>query len=600
MAPENRPDEHTLQHGSGEVWVKGGKVFVKNPSGTGKVPTITPCQGIDLFVNGKKVEGKTAVSENDEIFIAPHSTEEPGSYKIRVAPGGLSATLELKAGTVTRYAVQDSKPESELVLKADKVVTKTCPFNMSGIMQEMAAKNISFGIKHGAIQDILAKPEDGLYLIAEGEPPGDPVDERLELNFSSEPGGHKLSTEDDRVDFRDMFEIPSVEPGALLAVKHSGVQGSPGRKVTGEIIPPAKPRGFELTGGKGVEISPGGSKAYARIGGRPVARKMGGRYIIDVEPVLHQKGDVDISSGNIRFKGDVVVHGNVSEGMTVQAAGKIEIKGMVFQAKIAAQGDIYAGQNITGSSVVAGGNNSYFRALYKVLDQLHADLSEASGIVPGLARHPKTKDAKTGQLVQLLIDKKYPRVPGLIAELARLSGQNSFILPREMALLLEKIEKSISGLNLLKLDSVEKLDSLLLEMKDVQNIIDGMARDKANIAFGYSVNSMIEATGDVRVGGRGCINTFIRAGGNVNIKGVFRGGEIIAGGDITLNEAGSELGARTLVKTGGGRKVYIRKAFAGLQIQIGDRRVNLASVQNNIRAELDEAGSLVIKSAAKV
>jgi len=100
--------------------------------------------------------------------------------------------------------------------------------------------------------------------------------------------------------------------------------------------------------------------------------------------------------------------------------------------------------------------------------------------------------------------------------------------------------------------------------------------------------------------GRGYINTSIRAGGNVNIKGVFRGGEIIAGGDIFLNEAGSEMGARTFVKTAEERKVYVKKAFVGIQIQVGDRLVSITSQRNNIKAELDEDGALLVNSLTKV
>jgi len=296
--------------------------------------------------------------------------------------------LELKVGSVSRNVVQEHEPESDLVLNVVNLVEKSCPFNLAGIMQEMAGKNINFGVKHVDIQDIFSKLEDGLYLIAEGELPGDTVDERVELNFAKEPEEQKVSDESDKVNFRDMVEIPSVDPGALLAVKHSGVQGNPGRKVTGEIIPPAKPQVFELTGGKGVDISPDGSKAYAKIGGRPLAKKLGDRYIIDVDPVLHKKGDVDIASGNIWFKGDVVIHGNVSEGMTVQAAGKINILGMVFDARIAALGDITVGQNVTGSNLVAGGNNSFFKAFYKILETLYTDLFEIAKLVPAWPSTP--------------------------------------------------------------------------------------------------------------------------------------------------------------------------------------------------------------------
>ena len=597
MSSENGPGEDSLRQCTGKVWVAGEKVFVRDPSGDGKVPTITPCEGVDLLINGNKVSGKTAVCEKDEVVIKPCCTEEPGTYKISIAPDGLSAVLEMGWGTVSRYHLQDHEPESDLAFKVVKLVEKSCPFNLTGLMSELFGKNITYGVKHGEVQSLFSKTEDGVYVIAEGDPPGVTIDERLELNFASGPEEEKSDVGSDKINFRDMVEILSVDPGALLAVKHSGVQGKPGRKVTGEILPAAAPQVLELTGGVGVEIAAGGGMVYAKIGGRPAAKKSGNRYFIDVDPVLHKKGDVDISSGNIRFKGDVVIHGDVCEGMTVQAAGKINILGMVFDARIATQGDITAGQNITGSSLVAGGNNIFFKSFDKILEALQADLSEITKMVPELARHPKLKNTKAGQLVQLLIDKKYTRVPGLITEMIKLSGQNSFILPRGVAQLVERLEKKISGLNLLKLDSIEEFHSLLSEMKHIQKIMDSMAGDLANITFGYSVNSKIEASGDVKVIGRGCINTTIRAGGGVNIKGVFRGGEIIAGGDITLNEAGSEMGVRTLVRAADGKKISIKKAHEGVRIKIGERLASITSMQSNIKARLDEEGALAIYPA---
>ncbi len=46
-------------------------------------------------------------------------------------------------------------------------------------------------------------------------------------------------------------------------------------------------------------------------------------YVYQVHEV---KGDVDISTGNITFVGDVVVQGSVKEGMKVEAGNSVEIK----------------------------------------------------------------------------------------------------------------------------------------------------------------------------------------------------------------------------------------------------------------------------------
>lgn len=590
------------ENGFEGVWVKGGKVYVKKPVADADaegVLTITPCAGVELYINGNLITGRTMVNEKDEIDLTPSIAEEPGSYLLTVAPDGLSVSLQVKVGKVTRYSIEDTGPGTNLALRSVSRVETTCPFTLVEILQALSKKSVTFGIKHSKIQAIYSKPENGNYLIAEGEPPGETINDRIDLKFPTAPEGQKIDTTGDKVNFRDIGTITSVDAGNLLAERHPGEQGKQGRKVNGEIIVPPKPVVYELAGGKGVKISPDGNKAIALISGRPIAKKLGNSCLIDVDPVLHKKGDIDIQSGNIRFKGDVVVHGNVCEGMTLQAAGKVNVRGMIFGAQIAAQGDITAVQNITGGNLVAGGDSSFFKALSKLLEALYNDFSELTQVVSGLAEQATKKNVKTGQLVQLLIDKKFNGIPGLINEITKLTANNSFILPREMVDHVSMMEKKLSGLNVLKIETLEELSKVVLDMKEGQRIIDNMAKNKANITFSYSVNSKIESSGDVKVEGGGCINTIINAGGNVNIKGVFRGGEINACGDIILNEAGSEMGARTLIKTENGRKICIRKAFEGVRVQVGGRLANITSTQTNIKVELDDTDDLMIYHTGK-
>lgn len=583
----------------GEVWIDNGKVYVKDSTGTGNFATITPCAGLSLLINGVKVEEKTTVREKDVIEIITESKEEePGTYQVKITPEGLSAVLELKTGTVLRQYVADSEPRQDLMLALSSHQVNSCPFTLAEIMQELARLNIQYGMKHGVIQDILAAPKDGQYTIAAGDPPGETIDEQVELVFQKKSTDPDTADENKKVNFRDMVEILSVEPGTLLAVKHPGVQGGMGRKVTGEIIPPVRPLVYELTAGKGAEVSADGNQVTALIGGSPVVKTLGNRYIISVDPVLQKRGDVDIASGNIRFKGDVVVYGNVCEGMSVQASGRVTINGMIFASNIIAQKDIIIKQNITGSNLVAGGNYSSYQKFFKLLDPVRADFDEIIKLVPGLARHPKLKSVKTGQLIQFLIDKKFPRLPGLINELMKYGAECSFAFPTETMQLLENIDKKIKGLNLLKMESLDDFRHMLVEMSEACKIMESMLQNKANISFGYAINSKIEVSGDVKVTGRGCINTVIHAGGKVNIAGVFRGGEIIAGGDVVLYEAGSEMGAKTLVRTDEKSKILIRKAHEGVRIQIDGRQVNITSTQNNIKAALNKDGTMLINTGA--
>ncbi|OPX88783.1 FapA family protein [Pelotomaculum sp. PtaB.Bin117] len=596
---QNNSEKNNL----GKVWVKEGKIFVKNPGENGKLPTLTPCNGIELLINGTKIEEKTTVSEKDIIELKTETREEEkGMYQLKISSSGLEAVLEMKTSIINRQYVQDNEPVNDLMLRLSSESEEVCPFTLADIMQEISKKNINYGVKHNVVHDLLAKPESGTYVIAEGDPPGTTVDEKVELTFQKKSDGEKADQkiDDSKVNFRDMVEILSVDPGTLLAVKHPGVQGTIGKKVTGDIIAPAKPQVWEFSAGKGAEVTSDGSKVTAKISGSPVVKRLGNKYIIDVNPVLQKRGDVDISSGNIRFKGDIVIQGTVREGMSVQASGKVDIHGMVYEANISALDGISVKQNLTGSNLVAGGNNTFYHNFFKILNPIHSDLTEICKLLPGLAQHPQLKGVKTGQLVQVLIDKKYSRVPNLINELFKFTGDNSLGLPQEITELMVDIGRYLRGLNLLKIESPDCLQSILQKMDAAHEVINSMAQKKAGVSFAYAVNSKIEASGDVKVSGRGCINTSIRAGGNVNVVGVFRGGEITAGGDVIINEAGSELGAKTLIRTDEKRKVYINKANEGVRIQIGDRQISFPSMQSNIKAELNKDGAMSVSKNKRI
>ena len=105
-----------------------------------------------------------------------------------------------------------------------------------------------------------------------------------------------------------------------------------------------------------------------------------------------------------------------------------------------------------------------------------------------------------------------------------------------------------------------------------------------------------EATGKVLVTGQGCFNTDIRAGGSVDVNGVFRGGEIVAGGPVSVREAGSELGARTTIRVPEGQIIKIGKAYENVLLQIGGRSTLLSRLYLALEAKLDQQGRLNVNA----
>ncbi len=80
---------------------------------------------------------------------------------------------------------------------------------------------------------------------------------------------------------------------------------------------------------------------------------VGGKMTIS--PVLSIKGDVDLSTGNIDFAGDVVIQGSVQEGFFVKAGGNVDIAGMISGGNV-------QGCNITVRQGILGLNKGIINA----------------------------------------------------------------------------------------------------------------------------------------------------------------------------------------------------------------------------------------------
>jgi uncharacterized protein (DUF342 family) len=147
--------------------------------------------------------------------------------------------------------------------------------------------------------------------------------------------------------------IPTVEVGDVLAIKTTpAIPGKDGIAVTGEVIKAREGKDIPLKVGNGAVLLDNDTKVVAISQGRPVYKK----GVISVIPALVISHDVDATTGNINFDGDVVVKGNISDNMKVSAGGDITIFGNVFHATLYAKGNIRVYGNITNSKITAGLN----------------------------------------------------------------------------------------------------------------------------------------------------------------------------------------------------------------------------------------------------
>ncbi|MEW5762948.1 MAG: FapA family protein [Bacillota bacterium] len=589
---------------NGRAWVQDGKVRVRDPVEDGRPATVAPGRGVRVLVNGQEVTGPVEVREQDTVVLETLTEKVPGEARVLVATGGLEAYLETKLETVTAYEVFDQGPREDLVVEALPRSISSFPYSMEEVLSLLAAAGVQYGILKEAIEAFLARPADGRLLVARGKPPEPPVDERLEIFFPEKTTGRPLVREDGSVNFYEQDRFFSVGPGTVLARKHPAVPGQPGKAVTGEEIAPPPPKTVDIIPGKGTELAGDGLQVVATTGGRPVVSRAQNTYRFEVIPSLVCEGDVDLGTGNVRFKGDVKVTGSVTHGTTVEATGKIEVLGAVLESSVEAGGDVDIKGNIIAGTVRAGGKYAHMEKFATPLEELLRALMPAAvaarQLVAQASQGPHRLEA--GQALLLLFDRKYPEVPAHIKKIGDLykeASRSGLDLPEELANLVKKMEQTFTGVNLLRMNDFRVLASFLTELRSVAAQVTEMAAVRANITAPYAVNSLLEAAGDVVLTGQGCYSTTIRAGGTVRIAGVFRGGEAQGREGVFVGEAGSEMGIQTRIRAGARGKVQIEKAHPGVIIQVGTRSTELTTPLRRVTAALDPEGLSVVVDGLK-
>ncbi len=101
-------------------------------------------------------------------------------------------------------------------------------------------------------------------------------------------------------------------------------------------LPAKDGRDVQLVPGRNVEISEDGRKLVSAIDGQMLVRG----NVASVLPVFEVRGNVDISSGDVDFVGNVIVHGDVTDGFEVKADGNVEVRGMVNCSRVQATGNV--------------------------------------------------------------------------------------------------------------------------------------------------------------------------------------------------------------------------------------------------------------------
>ncbi len=274
---------------------------------------------------------------------------------------GLSAEKSVVINLDTRY------PESEcffVQITPDrmKVTARFYPPSNGGhlmdkkeILSTLNMQKITFGIDEAAIDRFLSKREYCTdMLIAKGVPATQGKDAYVEYFFDTDPHAKPQLNDDGSVDFKSLNLLNHVNQGDMLAKLHLAVPGVDGRAVQGDIVKAQPVKHRILHFGRNIDITDDKMTIYSAVNGH-VQLVNDQVFVSDVYAVEN----VDNSTGNIEYEGNVQINGNVRSGFSVKAKGNVMINGVVEGAVIEAGGNVSVARGVTGMSkgtITAGGN----------------------------------------------------------------------------------------------------------------------------------------------------------------------------------------------------------------------------------------------------
>lgn len=204
---------------------------------------------------------------------------------------------------------------------------------------------VRYGVDDALVEKVVAEK---LYFhplpLAIGLAPVPGIDGRVEELFPREKAPEFRMDEKGNIDFRTLNTMQQVLQGDHICNIILPIPGTDGMDVKGSVIKSPTPAAPQVPNGTNTGISEDGTVLFARMDGQLVYES--GRFA--VRPVLQISGNVDASVGNIDFRGDVFIGGDVTEDYEIRCTGSVTINGLVESARVIAGGEINVAKGVCG------------------------------------------------------------------------------------------------------------------------------------------------------------------------------------------------------------------------------------------------------------
>jgi uncharacterized protein (DUF342 family) len=231
------------------------------------------------------------------------------------------------------------------------------PLKGPQIVQALAQSRVTKGINKLALKKVLIMShqlkagETYSQPVAKGKDPIQGQDAKF-IALVEDPSKQVLAPKEEngKVDMLNLGETINVSENDPLMKRVPATKGEPGMTVQGRIIPPKPGKDAVLKEGTGSAVSPQNPNLLiATVSGMPVIKERG----VEVTDALCLP-TIGVATGHVKFKGNVVVLGDIESDMVVRATGSVTVGGFIESADVQAQGDIQVAKGIIGHNVSEG------------------------------------------------------------------------------------------------------------------------------------------------------------------------------------------------------------------------------------------------------
>ena len=279
------------------------------------------------------------------------------------------AVIAAKEPFIFKTNTERTYPEAEkMIVKISedgmKAVCRFIPPSTGGriMHKEDLLKDLEFnGVKFGIIESEVDKYINNKqyctdYIMAVGKNAVNGHDAKIIYKFNTDLQAKPKENEDGTVDFYDLDIIASVSEGDELAELIKEDEGTPGMDVRGRLIKPAKVEKLSFKYGRDISVSEDGLHLISNITGHAI---LDHENKVKVSNIFTVAKDVDISTGDINYDGNVEVRGNVINGFKITATGDVIIGGTAEGVQITAGGKIILKRGIRGmgKGILKSGSN---------------------------------------------------------------------------------------------------------------------------------------------------------------------------------------------------------------------------------------------------